>query len=308
MEHQCSTKIPTPPSSNTKVPTPPSTRPSSLRRPRSRYVNRLLKETSDTNATRFSQVSTYEMPEADHELTRYSILPAISSSTDVKESSNFPNNGEDERTLYIKSSRTCDNEEIQGKVTGSDDVNIYPPNVYHHRYCFPSVHDLLPLSEHQNKLPKKGGKNFDLSLANEKSRKEASTVLYNMDSSNVIDVRARNEKEKIQFSLSSDDMPQGKLDSREKPTVERSIGKHDLLIATRLPDGSRYEGTFANTDTLMDLLHFLQANSSCIQSSRCEFVTSDIPCRVFSDLHLSFQDAKIKTRTLLHIREFDNNL
>ena len=80
-----------------------------------------------------------------------------------------------------------------------------------------------------------------------------------------------------------------------------------LQIAIRLPDGSRRENSLSSSITFMHLLKYL-INSSVndqIIYRNCEFVTAEVPQQVLSDFNVTLNQAKLKTRTLLYLREVD---
>ena len=66
-----------------KIPTPPSSRPSSLRRPRTRYVSKILNQ-SGNQAPVFYQESTTETNVKEINLQKYTILPAIASRSNLR--------------------------------------------------------------------------------------------------------------------------------------------------------------------------------------------------------------------------------
>ena len=82
--------------------------------------------------------------------------------------------------------------------------------------------------------------------------------------------------------------------------------EQQLEIAIRLPDGSRCENFFTDSSTFMDLIQYLlNCSKSEVIPRNCEFVTSEVPRKVFSDFHVTLSEANIKTRTLLYLREVD---
>ncbi|CAB4004785.1 UBX domain-containing 10 [Paramuricea clavata] len=215
------------PPHSTKIPTPPSSRPSSLRRPRTRYVNKILNQNVNE-----SPISTIEKTENDHEinLQKYKILPAIGSCSDL-------------RNELAKS----DNRKFEK----------------------PTVND-------------KKSKNYsNRSRGKEDSGKLGKNVLDNQDN---------------QISASRGDISSG-----------CSVDDEQIEIAIKLPDGSRHENCFSSFSTFTDLLLYLMNSSISdeVIPRKCEFVTSEVPRQVFSDLNVTLHQAKIKTRTLLYLREVD---
>lgn len=219
------------PPHSTKIPTPPSSRPSSLRRPRTRYVSKILNQNVNESPILY-QEPTSEKTENDHEiiLQKYKILPAIGSCSDL-------------RNDLAKS----DNRKFEK----------------------PTVND-------------KKSKNYsNRSLAKGDSGKLGKNVLDNQDN---------------QISANRGDISSG-----------CNVDEQQIEIAIRLPDGSRRENCFSSFSTFTDLLLYLMNSSisDVVIPRKCEFVTSEVPRQVFSDLNVTLHQAKIKTRTLLYLREVD---
>ena len=214
-------------SHSTKIPTPPSSRPSSLRRARGRYVNRLFDEN-----VKQTPILCQEPSGNEHEinLQKYKKLPAIGSSSDLK-------------------NHTTDtvNRTFEKSVVGNTGSRNYSSTF-------------------------QGDGVWDTVLNNRGSR----------------------------FSTNHEGISKTHLSSQCDVDEQ-------LQIAIRLPDGSRRENSFSSSSTFMHLLKYL-INSSVndqIIPRNCEFVTSEVPQQVFSDFNVTLNQAKLKTRTLLYLREVD---
>ena len=75
-----------------------------------------------------------------------------------------------------------------------------------------------------------------------------------------------------------------------------------VLLAIKLPDGSRLERRFRHTDLLADVM--LVAQHHCPQPlPPCELSTNDVPKRLFTDYGMTLQQAGLSIRTMLILSE-----
>ena len=226
---------------STKIPTPPSSRPSSLRRPRTRYVSKILNQNPvNQDLPVLFQEATIDKTENEMNLQKYKILPAIGSCSD------------------LRTEPESDSKKFE-KTNGRDNGSRNNSGTSHGK-------------------GDSGKLNRDV-LGNDKD---------------VLD------KQYSQISTSCGDIS-------KSPSSVRNIDEQQVEIAIRLPDGSRHENCFSISSTFMDLLEFLISSSISdeIIARNSEFVTSEVPRQVFSDFNVTLHEAKIKTRTLLYLREVD---
>lgn len=220
----------------TKIPTPPSSRPSSLRRARGKYVNRLFNENVNQSPVLYQEPSVRktECEQEEIHLQKYKILPAIGSSSDLR-------------------SRT------------TDSVN----------------------------------RKFEKSTVRD-SRSSNYSSAYRRDDDSGTKIETLINKQNNDHSTNNETI--SKIHSSSQCDVDEQ-----LEIAIRLPDGSRRENSFSSSSSFMHLLEYLidsSVNDEIIPRN-CEFVTSDVPRQVFSDFNGTLRQAKLKTRTLLYLREVD---
>lgn len=108
---------------------------------------------------------------------------------------------------------------------------------------------------------------------------------------------------------SSKDLSDGQIAKNGKSIskISNSFDEEQLEIAIRLPDGSRRECCLSSSSTFLGLLQYLKSSWKNFEMipRNCEIMTSDVPRQVFSDFNISLHEAKIKTRTLLYLREID---
>ena len=220
----------------TKIPTPPSSRPTSLRRARRKYENRLLNENINQSPILYQEPSVRktECEQEEVRLQKYKILPAIGSSSDLR-------------------SRITDS--VNGKFERS-------------------------------------------TVGDSRSGNYSST--YHRDDGSGTKIETVINKQNNDYSTNNETI--SKIHSSSQCDVDEQ-----LEIAIRLPDGSRRQSSFSSSSSFMHLLEYL-INSSVndeIIPRNCEFVTSDVPRQVFSDFNVTLRQAKLKTRTLLYLREVD---
>ena len=236
-----------------KIPTPPSSRPSSLRRPRTRYVSKIQNQNANQVPMSF-QESTIEKNEKEMNLQKYKILPAIASCSDLR---NEHANSGNER---------CERSGDQDNISRNNSER--------------SV-DRESRSKNNSQKPA------------DKSRNNSGGSHGKGDSGNrdVLDV----EWDQISRNRS------------QRQVSECDVHEKQLELAIRSPDGNRHEICFSSSRTFRDLLQYLASSSGgdAMIPRNCEIVTSEIPRQVFLDFNVTLHEAKIKTRTLLHIREVD---
>ena len=89
---------------------------------------------------------------------------------------------------------------------------------------------------------------------------------------------------------------------RVMPPEPSSEEPNCVLLAIKLPDGTRLERRFRQTDLLTDVM--LVAQRHCPQPlSACELSTNDVPKRVFTDHGMTLQEAGLSVRTMLILSE-----
>nr|CAB3267478.1 UBX domain-containing protein 10-like [Phallusia mammillata] len=92
----------------------------------------------------------------------------------------------------------------------------------------------------------------------------------------------------------------------EKPRVPREPGPNEesLLIALKLPDGTRKERRFLPNTTLQEILVYAHTQYPIIPVSQCNVFRMDtIPKKLLSELGATLQGLKIQHRTVLYIEE-----
>ena len=89
---------------------------------------------------------------------------------------------------------------------------------------------------------------------------------------------------------------------RDIPPTPPSDELDCVVLAIKLPDGTRLERRFRQTDLLADVL--LVAQDSCPQPlPPCELCTNDIPKRLLTDYGMTLKQAGLTVRTMLILSE-----
>ena len=257
-----------------KIPTPPSSRPSSLRRPRTRYVSKILNQ-SGNQAPVFYQESNTETNEINLQ-TKYKILPAIASCSDPRNERAKSNDKKSERQ-GDQDDRRKNNSERPFHGDSRSGNNSERPIDRDSWSWSNSERPVIRDNRTRNK-PARSHERTDLG----KSNRDVLDDDCNQISTNLEDIST-------------------------SPVSECSVNEKQLEIAIRLPDGSRREVCSSGSGTFMDLLRNLASSSvsDTIVPRNCEIVTSEVPQQVISDFNVTLRQAKIKTRTLLYLREVD---
>lgn len=91
-----------------------------------------------------------------------------------------------------------------------------------------------------------------------------------------------------------------------RPRSQASDSSKSVLLAIRLPDGTRVQNLFDSTQSLQSVVQFAlkQGNCSLDRSSVC-LVTNDMPKRDLMDLSQTIEVAELCDRTLLNLEELD---
>ena len=260
-----------------KIPTPPSSRPSSLRRPRTRYVSKILNQ-SGNQAPVFYQESTTEANVEEINLQKYKILPAIASCSDLRNERAKINDKRSERQGDLGNRPKNNSKRPFHRDSRSGNNSEEPIN----RDSRSRNNSERPVIRDNKTRNKSAGSHEKSDLG--KLRRDVLDHECNQISTNLEDISSR-------------------------PASECGVDEKQLEIAIRLPDGSRHEVCSSGSGTFMDLLQNLA--SSCVSDTiiprNCEIVTSEVPQQVISDFNVTLRQAKIKTRTLLYLREVDSD-
>lgn len=95
------------------------------------------------------------------------------------------------------------------------------------------------------------------------------------------------------------------IDVKKKRRVppEPSSGEPDcVVLAIKLPDGTRLERRFRQTDLLADVMLVAQQHSPQPLPA-CELSTNDVPRRILTDYGMTLQQAGLSVRTMLILTE-----
>lgn len=77
-----------------------------------------------------------------------------------------------------------------------------------------------------------------------------------------------------------------------------------MLLAIRLPNGTRVQNLFSSSECLHGIAQFALEKGNCpLEVGNVCLVTNDLPKREFRDLGVTVEEAEISDRTLLHLEE-----
>lgn len=126
----------------------------------------------------------------------------------------------------------------------------------------------------------------------------------------IIKARKSSQEERIlhrsfQVSRISETLP-SKLSIDVKPKklpLEPSPDEPNcVMLAIKLPDGTRFERLFRQTDLLADVMLVAQHHTHQ-QLPPCELSTNDVPKRLLTDYGMTLQQAGLSVRTMLILSE-----
>ena len=80
-------------------------------------------------------------------------------------------------------------------------------------------------------------------------------------------------------------------------------GHNTILLAVKLPDGTRVHRYFRLDETMAMVMHFAEVTSQ-LDLSNCELICC-VPRQLFTDLSVTVGETGLKPRTVLHIRPKD---
>ena len=87
---------------------------------------------------------------------------------------------------------------------------------------------------------------------------------------------------------------------------QTSESDKNVLLAVRLPSGSRVQNLFKSSDSLKTVVSFvLLKGSSPLEIENVCLVTNEMPKRELLDLSMSIEEAQLKDRTLMNLEELD---
>lgn len=96
------------------------------------------------------------------------------------------------------------------------------------------------------------------------------------------------------------------IDTKRKrndlPSEPSSDEPNCVVLAIKLPDGTRFERRFRQTDLLADVMLVAQHYSPQLLPA-CELSTNDVPKRLLTDYGMTLQQAGLSVRTILILTE-----
>eukprot|EP00057_Strongylocentrotus_purpuratus_P000771 XP_001183007.1 PREDICTED: uncharacterized protein LOC753664 [Strongylocentrotus purpuratus] len=91
-----------------------------------------------------------------------------------------------------------------------------------------------------------------------------------------------------------------------RPMSQASDSSKSVLLAIRLPDGTRVQNLFDSTQSLQSVVQFALKQGTCsLDRSNVCLVTNDMPKRELMNLSQTIEVAELRDRTLLNLEELD---
>lgn len=90
------------------------------------------------------------------------------------------------------------------------------------------------------------------------------------------------------------------------PPEPEGPGDDRVILAIKLPDGTRVQRGFYTHDTLRDVCSYAEVEAQ-LDFSNCELVC-DVPRKVYKDLSINIGESGLQNRTVLHVQLPDEEL
>lgn len=265
------------------------------------YWDGVRRHTAPPRKTPMTQSVDYGRPNTVHAwdvypsrstLSRYTPLPAIGTKPDDDGDSGerqrkycFQEVGQDETAQ-------CDDDEEEGRQSPHVDKSDCEEAVFRR-------------PDHLN-VPKLSCRLGSLSLESDEDsdfdEESESGVVCPTDDEDDDDLESQRKRRPIVRSATFT-IEDKKRESEEKP--EEAQVSTRLLLAVRLPDGSRVAGYFDSKDSLREVFALAQDKLSN-PLGHFELVTTEIPKRTFSDFSLTLDDVRIADKTLLNLQSCED--